>query len=194
MSVDSQQYGHLTEAALMGTARGCTLVDSLTPPRASAARSRSRCCGTRTQCTSRPLARHPCFRCFFQPAELGGVPRSCECVCCESATKQWSHLEMVGNSNRDSEFPARKSPIHCKRRVRYYRYRRRTGIPYSPCSDCECDRVEVLRGLDKPRLSSATSSTNIWWPEHSSRAARRRSCSSVGCLRRSSAWTLLEGR
>ena len=28
---------------------------------------------------------------------------------------------MVGNSNRDSEFPARKSPIHCTRRVQYGR-------------------------------------------------------------------------
>ena len=38
-------------------------------------------------------------------------------VCKESAKKQWSHLEMIRNSKRDSEFPARKSPIHCKRRV-----------------------------------------------------------------------------
>ena len=30
------------------------------------------------------------------------------CVCSESAKKQWSHLEMVGNSNRDSEFPTEK--------------------------------------------------------------------------------------
>ena len=28
---------------------------------------------------------------------------------------------MVGNSNRDSEFPARNSPIHCKRRVEQVR-------------------------------------------------------------------------
>ena len=39
------------------------------------------------------------------------------CVCSSSVKTKWSHLEMVGNSNRDSEFPARKSPIHCERRA-----------------------------------------------------------------------------
>ena len=30
------------------------------------------------------------------------------CVCSESAAKQWSHLEMVGNSNRVAEFSSEK--------------------------------------------------------------------------------------
>ena len=68
---------------------------------------------------------------------------------------------MVGNSNRDSEFPARNSPMHCKRRVRTgasnvpvrSESEKRRESPEGGRADEGCDRRALLSLAGEPALA-----------------------------------------